>query len=77
MRLDWYRLRNRLVHTVDITTGQQMNSVKVPTGLIGFARGQGPGSRRVSNGLNNIRRATKVFGTKLRGHVGFVGCFCS
>ena len=38
---------------------------------------QGPGSRRVSNGLTNIRRATKVFGTKLRGHVGFVGCFCS
>ena len=37
----------------------------------------GPGSRRVSNGLTNIRRATKVFGTKLRGHVGVVGCFCS
>ena len=42
-------------------------------GLIGL----GPGSRRVSNGLTNIRRATKVFGRKLRGHVGFVGCFCS
>ena len=32
----------------------------------------GPGSRRVSNGLTNIRRATKVFGRKLRGHVSFV-----
>ena len=38
---------------------------------------QGPGSRRVGNGLTNIGRATKVFGTKLRGHGGFVGCFCS
>ena len=28
---------------------------------------QGPGTRRVSNRLTNIRRATKVFGTKLRG----------
>ena len=36
----------------------------------------GPGSRHVSNGLTDTRRATKVFGTKLRGHVGFVGCFC-
>ena len=34
----------------------------------------GPGSRRVSNGLNKIRRCTEVFGTKLRGDVGFVGC---
>ena len=42
-----------------------------------FGGGLGPGSRRVSNGLTNIRRAAKVFGTKLRGHVGFVGCFCS
>ena len=36
----------------------------------------GPGSRRVINGLTNICRATKVFGTKLwgRGHDGLVNC---
>ena len=44
---------------------------------VGLTGDLGPGSRRVSNGLTNIRRATKVFGTKFRGHVGFVGCFCS
>ena len=36
----------------------------------------GPGSRHVSNGLTNIRRATNVVGRKLRGHVGLVGWFC-
>ena len=34
-------------------------------------------SRGRGHRLTNIRRATKVFGRKLRGHVGFVGCFCS
>ena len=33
--------------------------------LVACFTSQGPGSRRVSNGLTNIRRATKVFGTKL------------
>ena len=35
------------------------------------------GSRQVSEGLTKIRRATNVFGTKPRGHVGFVGSFSS
>ena len=47
------------------------------TGEEKVGKTQGPGSRRVSNGLTNIRRDTKVFGRKLRGHVGFVGCCCS
>ena len=50
-----------------------------PSGMASALRAAdlGPGSRRIGNGLTNIRRATKVFGTKLRGHVGSVWCFCS
>ena len=48
-----------------------------PYAISGHLSNQGPESRRVSNGLTNIRRATKVFGRKLQGHVVFVGCFCS
>ena len=38
---------------------------------------QGPGSRHISRGFANIPLTTNVLGTKLWGHVGLEGGFCS